>query len=100
MAARTDEVRAITSVTIAGAEPDVLAARWRGVLGMSAGGCELHLDGAVLRFVAADGRDEGVVAVGLAAPDPRRILAAARGRGLRTDEDALVIGGVRFEPSS
>jgi hypothetical protein len=96
MAARADGVRAITSVTIAGAEPDVLAARWASVLDTPVAERALHLDGGVVRFVPAEGGDEGVVAVGLDARDPARVLAAARGRGLRTDAGGVSIGGVRF----
>jgi hypothetical protein len=89
-------VRAITSVTIAAAEPDVVAARWAGVLDAPAAGREIRIDGGVIRFVAAEDRTDGVVAVGLDAPDPERVLEAARARGLRPDAHGVSIGGVRF----
>jgi len=100
--ARTDVVRGIASVTLAAADPERLAARWAEVLGLPAPRGrelrqELRLDPGALRFVAADGRGEGIVAVGLAASDAARALAPARERGLPTDGRGVEIGGVRFE---
>ena len=96
--ARTDVVRAIASVTLAAADPARLAARWAEVLGLPAPrGRQLDLDRGALRFVPADGRGEGIVAVGLTASDAGRALAAARERGLPTDGRGAEIGGVRFE---
>jgi len=103
-APRSRVARAITGVTIAAREPARMAARWADVLGLqpstSDGGCELTLDPGVIRFAAVDQRDEGVVAVDLAAIDAARAIEAARMRGLRIDGSAVHIGGVRFDLAS
>jgi catechol 2,3-dioxygenase-like lactoylglutathione lyase family enzyme len=96
--ARTDVVRGIASVTLAATDPARLAKRWAEVLGLPAPrGTDLALDPGVIRFVAADERGEGIVAVGLTAVDAARAVATARERGLRVEDHAVGIGGVRFE---
>jgi hypothetical protein len=100
---RTDVVRDVVSVTLAGADPSGLAARWAEVLGLppprAAGAAlEIPLDPGVIRFVAG-GPEEQIVAVGVAATDRGRALATARERGLATDTTAVTIAGVRFELS-
>src|SRR5207248_2965759 len=86
---RTDVVHGIASATIESPEPERLAGRWAEVLGLpaprrSGGGFELALQPGVIRFVAAGDGNEGIAAVGVAAVDPRRALATAHARGLRT----------------
>ena len=96
--ARTDVVRGIASVTVAASDPPRLAARWAEVLGLPAPrGTELALDPGAIRFVAADERGEGILAVGLTTVDARRAVATARARGLRAADREVWIGGVRFE---
>jgi hypothetical protein len=96
--ARTDVVGGITSVTLDAQDPASLAARWAEVFGRRTGDAlEITLAPGVLRFVAAGRRDEGIVAVGLAAVDAGRALATARQRGLPTAGRSMQIGGVRFE---
>jgi hypothetical protein len=96
--ARTDVVRGIASVTLASPDPAALAARWGEILGLGGGvGNELRLDPGAIRFVAGDGRGDGIEAVGLVAVDRRRALENARRRGLRASEHAVWIGGVRFD---
>ncbi len=97
--ARTDVVRAITGVTLAGPDPRALAARWAEVLGLAAPAetLELALDPGAIRFVRGNGRGEGIEAVRLAAVDPQRAVDAARARGLRAAERSVWIGGVRFD---
>jgi hypothetical protein len=96
--ARTDVVRGIASVTLAATDPPRLASRWAEVLGLPAPrGTELSLDPGVIRFVPADERGEGIVAVGLTAVDAARAVAAARARGLRAGDHEVLMGGVRFE---
>ncbi len=95
---RTDVVRGITSVTVAASDPAAMATRWAEVLGLPAPrSSSLELEPGAIRFVAADQRGEGVVAVGVAAVDAPRALATARTRGLGVEGESVVIGGVRFE---
>src|SRR5262245_43690994 len=80
-------VGGLTSVTLGGPDPSGLAARWAEVLGLRpprpvGDGFEIGLEPGVLRFVDADGRGEGIVAIGVAAVDARRAVDAARARGL------------------
>jgi hypothetical protein len=100
--ARTGRVRAITSVTLSATDPAWLATHWGEVLGLGAprpdaGGFHLVLDPGRVHFIAADGRAEGISAVGLAASDADAVLDAARARNLRIDGQSVAIGGVRFD---
>ncbi|MGH2685218.1 MAG: VOC family protein [Actinomycetota bacterium] len=63
----------ITAITIETPDPERLAQRWADVLGVSAEGPQIELDGGDqrLRFVASDG-GEGIVAVEATAPGPAR----------------------------
>jgi len=102
---RTDVVHGIASATIESPEPERLAGRWAEVLGLPAprragGGFELALQPGVIRFVAAGDGNEGIAAVGVAAVDPRRALATAHARGLRTTGESVWIGGTRFDLES
>lgn len=99
---RTDVVGGLESVTLAAADPAALAARWAAVLGLppprrAGPALELALDPGAIRFVAGDGRGDGIEAVGVAATNPGRARAAARARGLPTDERSVSIGGTRFD---
>lgn len=58
----------LRELVVAVAEPDAAAHRWAEVIGTSADGTELRLDDAVVRFVAADGRD-GIVGLTVAGLD-------------------------------
>jgi len=96
--ARTDVVRGIAGVTLAGTDAARLASRWAEVLGLDRRGrhgLELPLDRGRIDFVA--GKDDGIAAVTLVAADRERALAIARQRGLPTSEHAVWIGGVRFD---
>jgi hypothetical protein len=89
-------VRAIIRVTLAAPDPVGLARRWAEVLGLPTPHAQaLALDPGVIRFVA--GREDAIAAIGLATTDPARALAAARERGLSTEEHSVFVGGVRFE---
>src|SRR5262249_25558859 len=85
--ARTDVVRGVPSPPVAAAGPGRWAARgWqgpgRGPPRPAGRTLELRLAPGALRFVQADARGEGGVAVGLDATDADRGLATARARAL------------------
>jgi len=110
---RTEVVHAITGVTLTAADPARMAARWAEVLGLPAPritspprsasaserqqGLEVGLDPGAIRFVGADGRSEAITTVRLASTNADRALSAARARNLRTVEQSVWIGGVRFD---
>jgi len=102
---RTDVVQGIASATLAARDPERLAGRWAEVLGLptprrTGAAFELPLQPGVIRVVASDDGNEGIAAVGLAAVDPRRALATAHERGLRTTAESVWIGGARFDLES
>lgn len=99
---RCERVRAVTGAVLQADDPARLASRWGDILQRPATrhGDEwrLPVDDAVLRFVTAtDGRGEGLAGIDLAAVDAAAVLAAARQRGLATDANGVVVGGVRFQ---
>src|SRR5438445_30421 len=101
--ARTDVVRGIASVTIQADDPPRMAARWAEVLGLPAprrpdAAVALGLAPGAIRFVpVADGRGEGVSALGVTATDAARALVVARARGLPVSGRSVSMGGVRVE---
>jgi len=101
--ARTDAVRGIASVTIQADDPPRMAARWAEVLGLPAprrpdAAVALGLAPGAIRFVpVADGRGEGVSALGVTATDAARALVVARARGLPVSGRSVSMGGVRVE---
>ena len=57
----------------------------------------LELENASVRFVqAVEGRPEGLGGLDLHAVDPQRAFAAAEARGLRSQDDVVVICGTRL----
>jgi catechol 2,3-dioxygenase-like lactoylglutathione lyase family enzyme len=100
---RAEVVHGITSATIQAEDPPAMATRWAEVLGLtgprrSGAGAVLGLSPGELRFVPiADGRGEGVCALGVAATDPDRALATARVRGLPVSWRRVSIGGVGID---
>ncbi len=84
------------------AEPAATAALWSRVLDLplneAAGGTPtIALDNATVRVVAAtDGRGKGLGAIDLRVVDRDRVLAAAAERGVKTDDDRLLICGTRI----
>ncbi len=98
---RTDVVRAITAVELEAADAASLARRWGEVLDRppretASGPWEIALDAGTLRF--RGGTREGVAGFEVAVADRRRLLDAARARGLRRDQDQVEIAGaeIRF----
>ncbi|MEY4224370.1 MAG: hypothetical protein RIS33_1304, partial [Actinomycetota bacterium] len=49
-----------------------------------------------VRFTPAGSRGEGLDAVDIVVHDPAEVLRRARERGLSIDDQAITIGGVRF----
>lgn len=100
---RTDRVTALRGVSVGAPDPEAVARRWGDLLERkperdAGGDVQLALDESFVRFVpAADAAGEGVVGVTLVARDPDAVLAAARMRGLDTDETSTTICGTRFE---
>lgn len=64
---RTDVVSALTGLTIETTDPETVAARWAQLLGATAAGAVLHVDGAEIRFVDGDGGLVGLTFDGAAA---------------------------------
>lgn len=96
-------VTGIDGVEIAAQDPARMAGRWAATLGSSAQRRSAErwtvpLDTGYIDFSEVqDPRGEGIVAVGLRAPDPDAVHARARGRGLVDPTGAITIGGTRFD---
>ncbi|MEO7854252.1 MAG: VOC family protein [Rubrivivax sp.] len=91
----------VTGVTVAASDPQAMAQRWASVLGLSqpqrqAQGWQLALDGAVLNFIQADARGEGIAGFALAVADRAQVLDTARRLKLPLDGDAVELMGVRL----
>jgi hypothetical protein len=98
-AVRTDVVVGIAAAEVQTPEPARVAARWAEVLERSVtdeGTPVIALDDGEIRFVPdADGRGEGLGGVDLVTVDPGPVVAAATERGLRVDDDTVMVAGVR-----
>ena len=99
-AARTDQVIALASTTIAGADPDTLARLWSARIGRALAANDtlrLPLEGGAIRF-AADPAERGarIAEVELKMRDSAAALARARAAGLDVQGDGVRIGGVVF----
>ena len=95
----------IVGVSLAGADPQAMAARWAEVLGLGApvahGAVQrLLLDGGWLDFEPADARGEGIVGYTLAVADLGAVQDAARGLGLAIQGRGLTLFGTRIELAS
>ncbi len=91
----------VVGVSIAASDPQAMAARWADVLGLGAPrrhdlAWHLALDGAVVEFVPADARGEGIAGFTLAVADRAAVLVQARQMKLQLDGDAVVLMGVRL----
>ena len=97
---KTDVTTAIVGAELQSDNPEALADRWAGVLGLPRGtvgdGFRIPLQGGELRFVqATDGRGEGLRAFDVAARDPEAVRARARARGRLEDNGELTLCGAR-----
>ena len=95
----------IVGVSLAGADPQLMARRWAEVLGLGApvahGAVQrLLLDGGWLDFEPADARGEGIVGYTLAVADLGAVQDAARGLGLAIQGRGLTLFGTRIELAS
>ena len=92
----------ITSVELQADDPVELAQRWSRVLNRpvaqtASGVVRIVLDQGSIRFVkAVDGRGDGVGGIDVAVVDRKRLLAAARERGIDTSDNQLTICGTRI----
>ena len=98
---RTSRVRGLLGVEIQSKTPETLARRWASILNRDdpiSCDSEWHVavDNAVLRFVKdCDGRGEGLGGIDVATNDSVGIHDAARRRGLPSQGDHILMGGVR-----
>ena len=103
---RQEAVRGITGVTLAGSDPQGLAAHWARVIGQPVttdnGLPAVLLANAVLRFTRGDTpHEQGLVGLDVSVPAPEETINRARDRGLPTSQDGFRLGGVdiRCRPS-
>ncbi len=103
-ARRTDVVSSIQAAELQSPDPDRLARRWSEIIEIPVhrgeeGHLTIALENASLRFVEAlDGRGEGLGGVDLGVVDRARLFGAAEERGLRIEDDRVLICGLRFRP--
>jgi Glyoxalase-like domain len=101
-AMRTDRVNGIAAAEIQSPEPEAVADRWSKILDLALERDDedrptLTLDNATIRFVPdTDGRGEGLGGIDVVAADRDAVLAAASERGVRQDDDVVLVGGIRF----
>jgi hypothetical protein len=101
-ARQVDVVSAIVAAEIQSPEPRRVAERWSEIAEISLeedehGRISMPFENARLRFVeSTDGRPEGLGGVDLEAVDRERALAVAAERGLRSEDDVILICGTRF----
>lgn len=92
---------AIACAELQGEDPDALAAHWAAVSGhpvqVRDGIPHIALANAELRFVpATDGRGPGLGGLDIICRDAERAIAAAKSRGLPTQDNQILICGTRF----
>ena len=88
---RAEAARTISSAQLFAAEPAALQRRWTEVLGGR------RPRNAALEFeIDLDGRGDRVGALTVRTDDLRGVLAAARSRGLRVEENCVTICGTEF----
>jgi hypothetical protein len=100
-AARADELLDLTSVTLAAADPDALAARWSALVGRPLDGADprrLPLDRGQLRFARSETTGTRISVIELRVASPEAAVLRAERAGLDVDDAGVLIGGVRFCP--
>ena len=101
-AIRQEKVDGIAAAEVQSPDPAAVADRWSKILDIAvgtddAGNPSLALDNATIRFVPAeDGRGEGLGGIDVIAVDKEAVLEAADKRGVRQDDDVILMGGIRF----
>ncbi len=98
---RQDVTQALIEVEIESPEPEILAAHWGRILGVTvssggSGSAELVLPNCTLRF--AKGAGDLMSGLTFRVSDPAKVRDAAEARGLRVSGDGFDLGGVRFRP--
>lgn len=100
--ARSGTAQAVVGAELQSDDPERLAARWGSILlaavtKSSNVEWRLSVDNATLRFVPInDGRREGLGGVDVQVREPSTVKDIARERGLTVSQNAILIGGVRF----
>jgi len=98
---RTTTAKAVIGAELQSDHPDRLAAKWSQILRKPARQVDsqwrIDVDNASLWFVPAkDGRGEGLGGIDVQVMDRARVRDVAERRGLPVTDDAVLIGGVRF----
>jgi hypothetical protein len=86
----------VTGVTVEAVDPAAMAARWGAVLGLPCHGTRVTLDGAVVDFVPAGARGEGIAGYALAVTDPDGVRERAAAHGLTLTLDGFVFAGTEI----
>ena len=99
---RTEVATEIVGAELQGDDPEAMAGRWAGALGLDAvatdSGWRIQLDGGELRFVTpTDGRGEGLGAFDVKVRDPADVLARAKARGCVDADGQVVLCGTRVK---
>ncbi len=97
---RTEVACEIVGAELQGDDPQGMAGRWAGVLGLDAvamdTGWRIATEGGELRFVSAtDGRGEGLGAFDVAVRDSADVLARAKARGCIDAGDEVILCGTQ-----
>jgi hypothetical protein len=98
---RKDVTQALVEVEMQSPEPEILAAHWGRIIGVTAsssksGHAELNLPNCTFRFV--QGAGDLMSGLTFRVSDPAKVRDAAMARGLRVSDDGFDLGGVRFRP--
>ena len=98
----TTLVTGFSQVDVGCTDPGSTSARWGAIvdlpvtIGRNCGMHKVRPDDFCVRFVPAGERGEGLDAVDIVTTDVYEVLRRAADRGLPTDHESVVIGGVRF----
>lgn len=97
---RTEVACEIVGAELQGEDPEAMARRWAGALGLDVTAAEtgwrIALDGGELRFVSpSDGRGEGLGAFDVAVRDLTAVRQRAKAQGCLDDDGQVVLCGTR-----
>ena len=98
---RKDVTQALIEVEMESPDPEVLAAHWGSIIGVTEARigsdlAELNLPNCTFRFVKGAG--DLMSALTFRVSDPAKVRDAAAARGLTVSGDGFDLGGVRFRP--